>query len=111
MKLATIATLSLLAGSNLLAESKPATITSTTPTQAKASNYIEAYYYKPGYVISPYKPYNVLDVKHLKPGNLAYDPFTAPKDPTTGKTMISSAKIFRVPAPKPKPAPATAPSS
>ncbi|MDB6077527.1 MAG: hypothetical protein JWO82_1274 [Akkermansiaceae bacterium] len=38
---------------------------------------------KPGNVISPYPPYNVIDVSEIKSGHLA-------KDPSTGKT-------FRVP--------------
>ena len=69
--------------------------------------YPTAWYYKPGFVISPYKPYNVLEVKHLKPGDYAYDPFTAIINPSTNKREISTAKIFKIPAP-PKKKPATA---
>ena len=60
----------------------------------------KAFYHKPGIVISPYKPYNLIDVKHLKPGNAAYDPTTAQIDPKTGKPDISTAKIFIIPAAK-----------
>lgn len=66
------------------------------------TDYPEAFPHKKGFVISPYKPYNVVEVKHLKPGNLAYDPTTVTKDPKTGKDDFSKAKIFRVPAPAPK---------
>lgn len=38
---------------------------------------------KPGHVISPYAPYNVIDAGHIKSGALAKDP--------------SNGKIFRVP--------------
>ena len=54
-----------------------------------------------GKVISPFRPYNILDVSHLRPGDLARDPFTAKVNPKTGKADISTAKIFRVPQPKP----------
>ena len=114
MKLVAFTTISLLACSQLFAQStaEQSTVAPAIPAQSDAKKFIEAYPHKPGYVISPFKPYNVLDVKHLKTGNLAYDPFTAPKDPTTGKIDIRKAKIFRVPAPKPKPAEAdTATSS
>lgn len=58
-----------------------------------------AFHHKPGLVISPYKPFNIVNVKHLKPGNLAYDPSTAAVDPKTGKKDYTNAKIFRVPNP------------
>ena len=54
-----------------------------------------------GKVISPFRPYNILDVSHLKPGDLAKDPTTAVVNPKTGKPDMSTAKIFRVPQPKP----------
>jgi len=58
-----------------------------------------AFYHKPGFVISPFKPYNILNVKHLRPGQLARDPFTAVVDPRTGKRAMDTARIFRVPEP------------
>jgi len=58
------------------------------------------YAHDKGYVISPYPPYNVLNVKHLRPGNAAYDPTTAKVDAKTGKPDLSTAKIFIVPEPK-----------
>jgi len=71
-----------------------------------------AYYHKQGFVISPYRPYNILEVKHLKVGSIAYDPTTATKDQKTGKAIMSTAKKFRVPAkPQPKPQIQTTPSS
>ncbi len=113
MKLVVLTTTSFLFCSQLFAQSAP-TQTATPPAipaQSEADKFVEAYYHKPGYVISPFKPYNVLEVKHLKPGTLAYDPFTAPKDPATGKADIRKAKIFRVPAPKPQPAATTSSTS
>ena len=69
----------------------------------KYSKYKTAYPHKPGLVISPFRPYNIISVKHLRPGDLAYDPTTGSRDPKTGKLNLSSAKIFRVPKPKQKP--------
>ena len=48
-------------------------------------------------VISPFKPHNVIDVKGLRSGQLAWDPSTAPIDPSTGKLDLSQAKIFEIP--------------
>ncbi|MFT5883470.1 MAG: hypothetical protein ACI9FG_001985 [Crocinitomicaceae bacterium] len=47
-------------------------------------------------VISPYRPYNVINVKGMKPGHLARDTSTAKLD-SAGKPIISTAKIFRIP--------------
>ena len=47
-------------------------------------------------VISPYRPYNIISVKGLKPGHLARDISTAKKD-ANGKPIESTAKIFRIP--------------
>ena len=52
---------------------------------------------KPGQVISPFKPHNVIDVRGYRTGQLARDPSTAPIDPTTGKADINQAKIFEIP--------------
>ncbi len=51
-------------------------------------------------VISPYKPHNIIDIKGIKPGHLARDVSTAEIDSKTGKPIIFTAKIFRVPAVK-----------
>lgn len=48
-------------------------------------------------VISPYKPYNVIEVKGFRTGQLARDPSTAPIDPATGKPDLNQAKIFEIP--------------
>lgn len=78
----------------------------TPPAESKISaNIPNAFYHKKGYVISPYKPYNVLNVKHLKVGDYARDPSTALINPKTQKADLKTAKIFRIPskpAPKPK---------
>lgn len=52
---------------------------------------------KPGQVISPFKPHNVIDVRGYRSGQLARDPSTAPIDKTTGKADINQAKIFEIP--------------
>ena len=57
------------------------------------------YYHKNGYVISPYKPHNIMNVKGMTSGHLARDPSTAAVDPTTGKPIMKTAKIFRIPEP------------
>lgn len=66
-------------------------------SQAQAKYFPTAYYHKKGYVISPYKPYNIVDVRHLNAGDLAYDPSSIKKNPTTGKNDLQNANIFRVP--------------
>ncbi|MFK7911297.1 MAG: hypothetical protein AB8F34_11955 [Akkermansiaceae bacterium] len=48
-------------------------------------------------VVSPYRPYNVIDVKGYRSGEIVGDPSTAKVNPTTGKYDSSSAKYFRVP--------------
>jgi hypothetical protein len=52
---------------------------------------------KPGQVISPYKPHNVIDVRGYRSGQLARDPSTAPIDKETGKSDINQARIFEIP--------------
>ena len=49
-------------------------------------------------VISPYRPYNIINIKGLKPGHFARDISTAKKD-ANGKAITSSAKIFLIPMP------------
>jgi hypothetical protein len=48
-------------------------------------------------VISPYRPYNLIDVTGYKKGAIAGDPSTAQKDPKTGKIIESTSKYFRIP--------------
>lgn len=60
-------------------------------------NYPVAFYQKKGYVISPYKPHNIIDVRNMTPGHLARDPSTAEIDSKTGKPNMNTAKIFRIP--------------
>ena len=48
-------------------------------------------------VISPYRPYNLIDVKGYRSGSVAGDPSTARLDPKTGKPIASTAKMFRLP--------------
>jgi len=79
-----------------------ASLFAQTSKPVNISSIPKAFPHEPGFVISPYKPYNVLEVKHLRPGNAAYDPTTAKVDPKTGKPDMATAKIFIVPNPKPK---------
>ena len=51
----------------------------------------------PKMVISPYHPYNLIDVTGYSKGDIAGDPSTARKDPKTGKIIESTAKYFRIP--------------
>lgn len=51
----------------------------------------------PNMVISPYRPYNLIDVTGYKKGDIAGDPSTAQKDPKTGKIIESTSKYFRIP--------------
>ncbi|MGJ8673655.1 hypothetical protein [Rubritalea sp.] len=48
--------------------------------------------------ISPYRPYNVINVKGVRPGLLVRDISTA-KTGANGKPDLATAKIFRIPAP------------
>jgi len=100
MKIHTLITASLISISGLQAQQ--------TPTQPAAAPAVVqppvAFHYKPGFVISPYKPHNILSVKHLKAGDLAYDPTTAQKNEKTGKIILKTALKFRIPLPKPVPA-------
>ena len=51
----------------------------------------------PNMVISPYKPYNLIDVKGYKSGEVVGDPSTAITDPKTGKVVLSTSKHFLIP--------------
>ena len=48
-------------------------------------------------VISPYRPYNLIDVSGYKSGGIAGDPSTAVIDRKTGKPIASTARMFRIP--------------
>lgn len=47
-------------------------------------------------VLSPYYPYNIIDVKGYKSGAVAGDPSTAKRD-ASGKVIESTSKYFLVP--------------
>lgn len=47
-------------------------------------------------VISPYRPYNLIDVKGYSSGDVAGDPSTAQKD-ASGKIIESTSKYFLIP--------------
>ena len=64
---------------------------------AKTKVYPMAFVHKKGYVISPYRPYNIIDVRHLSPGDHACDPSTATINPKTGKLDLLTGKIFVIP--------------
>lgn len=86
-------------GSALAAEKKESAKATEVSAIDLSKKIPEAYYYKPGFVISPFKPYNVLNVKHLKPGDYARDPYTAIVNAQNKKKDMKTAKIFRVPQP------------
>jgi len=46
--------------------------------------------------LSPYSPYNIIDCKGYKSGDVAGDPSTAKKD-TSGKIIESTSKYFLIP--------------
>lgn len=48
-------------------------------------------------VISPYRPYNLIDITGFKKGGFAGDPSTATIDSKTGKPIPGTAKMFRLP--------------
>ena len=97
------ATLSILATGQSMAETKK-----TEKSEKKAQPVVDyskkkypmGFAHGKGQVISPFFPYNILNVSHLRPGDLARDPTTAKVNPTTRKADLSTAKIFRVPPPK-----------
>ena len=47
--------------------------------------------------ISPYKPFNPINTKGFKSGDLAGDPSTAETSEKTGKPVLSTSKVFRIP--------------
>lgn len=48
-------------------------------------------------VISPFRPYNVLNISGMRSGAVVGDPYTRTKNQKTGKLVNSSAKLFRLP--------------
>ncbi len=51
----------------------------------------------PKMIISPYRPYNLIDITGNSSGDIVGDPSTARKDPTTGKIIESTSKYFLIP--------------
>jgi hypothetical protein len=51
----------------------------------------------PKMIISPYRPYNLIDITGSRSGQIVGDPSTAKKDPKTGKIIESTSKYFRIP--------------
>ena len=47
-------------------------------------------------VVSPYRPYNIIDVSGYRSGAIVGDPSTA-KISSSGKPIASTAKFFRIP--------------
>lgn len=52
---------------------------------------------RPNMVLSPYRPYNIINVKGYRSGSIVGDPSTATVNPATGKLDSRTAKYFRVP--------------
>lgn len=48
-------------------------------------------------IISPYRPYNLINVKGYSSGDIVGDPSTAKINPKTGKRDPSTAKLFQIP--------------
>ena len=48
-------------------------------------------------VVSPYRPYNIIDVSGYRSGDIVGDPSTAIVNPRTGRRDPNSAKYFRIP--------------
>ena len=48
-------------------------------------------------VVSPYRPYNIIDVKGYRSGDIVGDPSTAKVNPATGKLDTNTSKHFRIP--------------
>lgn len=52
---------------------------------------------KTNMVISPYRPYNIIDVTGYRSGDIVGDPSTAQVDPATGKLILNTSKHLRIP--------------
>ena len=48
-------------------------------------------------VISPYRPYNIIDISGYRSGDIVGDPSTAQVDPATGKIILNTSKHLRIP--------------
>ncbi len=48
-------------------------------------------------VVSPYRPYNVIDITGYRSGDIVGDPSTAALNPATGKRDANTIKHFRIP--------------
>ena len=70
----------------------PAPRTTTTPSRtSNGSTPMATPSIKPNTVISPYPPYNVIDITGYKSGDKLCDPSTIPNDPATGRPYINPA--------------------
>ncbi len=52
---------------------------------------------RPNMVVSPFRPYNIIDVKGYRSGDIVGDPSTAKVNATTGKLDTNTSKRFRIP--------------
>ena len=52
---------------------------------------------KANMVVSPFRPYNVIDVKGYRSGDIVGDRSTARTDSATGKLNLNTSKHFRIP--------------
>lgn len=48
-------------------------------------------------VISPYSPYNIIDVTGYRSGDIVGDSSTAQVNPATGKLILNTSKHLRIP--------------
>ncbi|MBT8037445.1 MAG: hypothetical protein KJO21_07860 [Verrucomicrobiae bacterium] len=48
-------------------------------------------------VISPYRPYNIIDVTGYRSGDIVGDPSTAQVDLATNKLILNTSKFLRIP--------------
>jgi len=48
-------------------------------------------------VVSPYRPYNIIDVTGYRSGDIVGDRSTAIVNPSTGRIELSTSKYFKVP--------------
>lgn len=70
----------------------PSLPSTSTPARTSSGEYPMARpALKPGTVISPYPPYNVLNVEGAASGTRLCDPSTIPIDPSTGRQYINPA--------------------
>lgn len=48
-------------------------------------------------VVSPFRPYNIIDISGYRSGDIVGDPSTAKVNPTTGRRDSNTVKHFRIP--------------